>query len=30
MDVDRLKWCCKQKAGLKIDKPNDNLAREYL
>lgn len=30
MDVDKLKWCCKQKAGLKIDKPNDNLAKEYL
>ena len=30
MDVDKLKWCCKQKAGLKIDEPNDNLAKEYL
>ncbi len=30
MDVDKLKWCCKQKTGLKIDKPNDNLAKEYL
>jgi len=30
MDVDKLKWCCNQKAGLKIDNPNDNLAREYL
>ena len=30
MDVKKLKWCCKQSAGLKIDKPNDNLAKEYL
>src|SRR3989338_3117234 len=30
MDVNKLKWCCKQKAGLKLDKPNDNLAKEYL
>ena len=30
MDVNKLKWCCKQKAGLKIEKPNDNLAKEYL
>ncbi len=30
MDVKKLKWCCKQSAGLKIDKSNDNLAREYL
>ena len=30
MDADKLKWCCKQKAGLKIDKANDNLAKEYL
>ncbi len=30
MDADKLKWCCKQKAGLKIDKSNDNLAKEYL
>ncbi len=30
MDVGKLRWCCKQKAGLKIEKPNDNLAKEYL
>ncbi len=30
MDVDKLKRCCKQKSGLKIEKPNDNLAKEYL
>jgi len=30
MDVDKLKWCCKQKVGLKIEAPNDNLAEEYL
>lgn len=30
MDAEKLKWCCKQSAGLKIDKPNDNLAKEYL
>ncbi|MEK6817629.1 MAG: hypothetical protein AABX80_02400 [Nanoarchaeota archaeon] len=30
MDVKKLKWCCKQSAGLKIDEPNDNLAKEYL
>jgi len=30
MDDDKLMWCCKQKFGLKIDKPNDNLAKEYL
>jgi len=30
MDVKKLKWCCKQSAGLKIDTPNDNLAKEYL
>lgn len=30
MDVKKLKWCCKQSAGLKIDKPNDNLVKEYL
>lgn len=30
MDFTKLKWCCKQKSGLKIDNPNENLAREYL
>lgn len=30
MDVDKLKWCCKQSAGLKIEIPNENLAKEYL
>jgi len=30
MDVKKLNWCCKQPSGLKIDKPNDNLAKEYL
>ena len=30
MDIEKLKWCSRQSAGLKIDKPNDNLAKEYL
>jgi len=30
MDVKKLKWCCKQSAGLKIVEPNDNLAKEYF
>ncbi len=30
MDANKLRWCCKQSAGLKIDKPNENLAKEYL
>ncbi len=30
MDAEKLKWCCKQKAGLKLEKPNDCLAKEYL
>lgn len=30
MDAKKLKWCCKQKYGLKLDNPNDNIAREYL
>ncbi len=30
MDAEKLKWYCRQSAGLKIDKPNDNLAKEYL
>ena len=25
-----LKWCCKQKDGIKIIEPNDNLAQGYL
>jgi len=25
-----LKWCCKQKEGLKFIEPNDNLAEGYL
>ena len=30
MDVEKLRWCCKQKRGLKIENPNDNLAKEYI
>ncbi len=30
MDVKKLKWYCKQSAGLKIKELNDNLAKEYL
>ena len=25
-----LKWCCRQKDGIKFIEPNDNLARGYL
>lgn len=25
-----LKWCCKQKEGIKLITPNDNLAKGYL
>ena len=25
-----LKWCCKQKEGIKLIEPNDNLAQGYL
>ncbi len=30
MDVERLKWCLKQNKGIKIIKPNNNLAGEYI
>ncbi len=30
MDAGKLRWCCSQDKGLKIIKPNDNLAKEYL
>jgi uncharacterized protein (UPF0332 family) len=30
MDAEKLKWCFKQSSGIKIDTPNDNLAKEYL
>jgi len=30
MDAEKLKWCACQKSGLKIGKPNDNLASEYI
>lgn len=30
MDVKKLRWCCKQPVGLKIEETNDNLAKEYL
>jgi len=30
MDVKKLKWCCKQKKGLKMVEANDNLAKEYI
>ena len=25
-----LNWCCKQKDGIKLVEPNENLAKEYL
>lgn len=28
--MDKLKWCKKQNAGIKIIDPNDNLCEEYL
>ncbi|MBI4154899.1 hypothetical protein HY498_02325 [Candidatus Woesearchaeota archaeon] len=30
MDLERLKWCLKQNKGIKIIKPNNNLAEEYI
>ena len=30
MDVKKLKWCYNQNKGLKIIKPNENLAKEYI
>ncbi len=30
MDAGKLKWCCNQDKGLRIIKPNDNLAKEYF
>ena len=30
LNAKKLKWCCKQSAGLRIDETNDNLAKEYL
>jgi len=30
MDASKLKWCSCQDKGLKIIKPNDNLAKEYI
>ena len=30
MDAEKLKWCCGQGKGLRLIKPNDNLAKEYL
>lgn len=29
-DEEKIKWCLKQKKGLKLVEPNDNLCREYL
>jgi len=28
--VDKLKWCFEQKRGIKLIKPNENLAKEYI
>jgi hypothetical protein len=25
-----LNWCCKQKDGIKLVEPNENLSKEYL
>ncbi|MBS3076141.1 hypothetical protein J4481_00160 [Candidatus Pacearchaeota archaeon] len=30
MDAEKLKWCCQQKNGIKIVKPNENLANDYI
>jgi uncharacterized protein (UPF0332 family) len=30
MDAGKIKWCLCQKKGLKVDKPNQNLADEYI
>lgn len=30
MDAEKLRWCCGRDKGLKIIKPNDNLAKEYV
>lgn len=30
MKEDKLQWCCKQKRGISLVEPNDNLARDYL
>jgi uncharacterized protein (UPF0332 family) len=30
MDAKKLNWCCRQKKGIKIIDPNDNLAKEYI
>ena len=30
MDAEKLRWFSRKKKGLKIDNPNDNLAKEYL
>ncbi len=27
---DKLNWCIKQKKGIKIIAPNDNLSKKYL
>ena len=28
--VTSIKWCCKQKSGIKIESSNDNLVKSYL
>ena len=30
MDVGKIKWCSEQKKGIKLIKPNHNLANDYL
>ena len=28
--ADRLKWCFKQRKGIRLIEPNENLAEEYI
>lgn len=30
MKEDKLRWCCRQKRGISLVEPNDNLAKAYL
>ena len=28
--MDKLEWCCKQKKGIILVDPNENLSKEYI
>ena len=28
--MDKIKWCCKQKTGIRLVEPNDRLANKYI